>query len=120
MHLAFRVVPVKVYADVSVTSPIGAEGVVRFNHSLEVYRVLLADILDSKIIHHEGEPERVPIMHPQARDEFALSVTIFVEPFFEQDIGNETCVWHTIHAEDNFDCRAVVSRDVGTLGTAGR
>ena len=51
MHLAFGVVPAKVYANVSVTSLINAEGVVRFNHSLEVYRMLLADILP-KIVHH--------------------------------------------------------------------
>ncbi len=55
MHLAFGVVPVKVYADALVTSPIGAEGVVRFNHSLEVYHVLLANILDPKIVDTKGE-----------------------------------------------------------------
>jgi len=33
IYLAFGVVPVKMYADVSVAGPIGAEGVIRFKHS---------------------------------------------------------------------------------------
>ena len=86
MYLVLCIAPVKVYANVLVTSPIGGEGVVRFDHSLEVYCVLLADILDSKIIHHKGESDGAQIMHPQAWDEFALSVTMFVERFFEQDV----------------------------------
>jgi len=108
MQLAFGVVPVKVSADVSVTSPISAEGVVRFNRRLEVHRMLLANILDTKIVHHKGEPDRAPIMHPQAWDGFALSVTMIYEPFLKQDIGNETCMWQTIHAKDSFDVHVTI------------
>ncbi len=90
MYFAFGIVPVKVYTNVSVASLIGGEGVVRFNYILEVYCMLLTDVLDPKVVHHKGEPNGLPIMPLKAWDYFALFVTMFVEPFLEQGVGNET------------------------------
>ncbi len=47
MYLAVCIVPVKVYANLSVASPIGAERVIRFNHHFEVHRMLFANVFDS-------------------------------------------------------------------------
>ena len=93
MYLVVGIVPVKVYADVSVPSPISAKRVISFDHCFEVHRMFFPYEFYSKIVYHEGEPDGSPIMRPQARDEFALFVTVFVEPFFKQDVGNEARVW---------------------------
>ena len=47
-------------------------------------------------------------MHPQARDKFALSVTMFVKQFLEKDVGNETSMWQTIHTEKNFEIHVII------------
>ena len=48
MYLVLCVAPVKVYANVSVASPMGAERVIRFNHRFEVHCMLFANVFDSK------------------------------------------------------------------------
>jgi len=55
--------------------------------------VLLAHILDPKIIDDESEADRAGIVLPQAWCGFALVVTILLEAFFEKLLGNDPCLW---------------------------
>jgi hypothetical protein len=45
--------------------------------------MLIADIFDANIVHHECEPDWSPFMHPQAWDQPALEVAMRVEALLE-------------------------------------
>ena len=46
--------------------------------------MFFANVLDAKIINYERELHGVPIMFPEAWNQFALLVAMIVESFFEQ------------------------------------
>ena len=89
MDLASFVIPVQ--GDAYVLFPIlfGRYFVDVFQSRLEMWRMahVLANILDTEIINYERELNGVPIVFPEAWDQFALSVAMLIESFFEELIG---------------------------------
>ncbi len=47
-------------------------------------------------------------MFPKPGDELTLAISMFVESFFEEFIGNEAGMWESIHAEHDLDVDTVV------------
>ena len=84
MDLAFLVVPVQSNTDVSAARPILLDVVVLFQDAHQMVDVSLSLVLHSKIVYHESELDRSCLMFPQARDQFALLVAVFVESLLEQ------------------------------------
>ena len=61
--------------------------------------MFFADIFDAKVIDHKGELNRSPVVGPQPRDQRALTVSLGVEAFFEEFVGEVTRLWKSVHAE---------------------
>ena len=49
--------------------------------------MLFALVLDSKVTDNKREVYWSPFVLPKARDKFALLVSVFIEPFFQDLIG---------------------------------
>ena len=65
--------------------------------------MFFADIFGAKVIDHEGELNRLPVVGPQPRDQWALTVSVGVEAFFEEFVGEETRLWKSVHAKADED-----------------
>ena len=51
------------------------------------------DIFDAKIVNDQSELYWSPLVFPEARNQFALMVSVFVEAFLQQFVGEETGLW---------------------------
>ncbi len=87
MDLALVVVPIQCYPDVLFSCPIAHKFVVFFECVLEVLCMFFADVFDAKVINKQCELYGSCGMLPKARYQFALSVFVFVEAFFEEFVG---------------------------------
>jgi hypothetical protein len=59
--------------------------------------VLHTDILYPKVVDNEGEADGTCVLFPQTGGCLALAVSVFLEAFFEQLLGNDTCLWKAVH-----------------------
>ena len=66
MDLSLFLVPIESDTDVSCSRPIGSDFVVAFECLLEVQSVFFADVFDSKIVHHQREPNWARAILPEA------------------------------------------------------
>ena len=53
----------------------------------EMDGVFFAYIFHPEVVHDQCELNWAPVVFPETWDQFALSVTVFIETFFEQFIG---------------------------------
>ena len=74
MDVVLLVVPVQGDADVLFAIPFGSYFVVVFQCPLEMQRMFLANVLESKVINYECELDEAPIVLPDTWNQFALSV----------------------------------------------
>jgi hypothetical protein len=81
------VVPIQCYLDVSFACLIARKFVVFFKCILEMLCMFFADVFDAKIIKNQCELYGSCIVHPKSRYQFALSVSVFVEGFFQEFVG---------------------------------
>ena len=65
--------------------------------------MLASNVLDDKKFNHERELDGIPFVFPESWDKFALVVALGIELFFKQLIGQESCLWESIHAFVGFD-----------------
>ena len=63
----FGVIPFEIDADVSSVVPVRLDRVVVADELLEVQGVLLADVLDSKVVNNKGEGDGASFVEIQAR-----------------------------------------------------
>ena len=78
-----RIVPIKVDTKVEFVSPVTGDFVVSLEGGHEMVGVCFADIFYAEIVDTEGENNRAPLVCPDTRDAFALTITLFVEALFE-------------------------------------
>ncbi len=87
MDLAIVVVPIQCYPNVPFSCPISHKFVVFFECVLETLCMFFADLFDAKVIENQFELYGFCAVLPKSRYQFALSVSVFVEAFFEEFIG---------------------------------
>ena len=87
MDLALVVVPIQCYPNVSFACPITCKFVVFFKCILEILCMFFANIVDAKIIDNQCELYGSCGVLPKSKYQLALLVSMFVEAFFEEFIG---------------------------------
>ncbi len=85
--MALAVVPIQGYPNVLFACSIACKFVVFFKCILEMLCMFFANVFDAKIIDNQCELYGSCVMLPKSRYQFALSVSIFVEAFFEEFVG---------------------------------
>jgi hypothetical protein len=87
MDLVLDVVPIQFYLDVPFSCPIACKFVVFFECILEMLCMFFANVFDAKVIENQCELYGSCVVLPKARYQFALSVSVLVEAFFEEFVG---------------------------------
>ena len=75
------IVPIQMYAAIDCSFPICGNGIVLSKTCNKMFGMLLSDIFDAKIIHHQGECDWPCLMFPKARCVAAREVTMCCESF---------------------------------------
>jgi hypothetical protein len=97
MDVALVVVPIQCYPNVSFASPITCKIVVFFECILEMLFMFFANVFDAKIINNQCELYGSCVVLPKSRYQFALPVSVFVEAFFKEFVGQESCLREAVH-----------------------
>jgi hypothetical protein len=87
MDMALVEVPIQCYLDVLFACPIACKCVVFFECILEMLCMFIANVFDAKTINNQFERYGSCVVLPKSRYQFALLVSVFVEAFFEEFIG---------------------------------
>ncbi len=87
MDSALVVVPIQCYPNVLLACPITCKFVVFFECFLEMLCMFFADLFDTKIINNQCELYGSCVVLPKSRYQFALPVSMFVEVFFKEFVG---------------------------------
>ena len=65
--------------------------------------VALSDIFDTKVIDEQAEHNRAQLVAPQTTGGGALVVSVLLEAFFEENVGQGSRLWETINAVANLE-----------------
>ena len=87
MDLVLVVVPFQCYLDLPFSCPITRKFVVISECVLEMLCMFFADVFDAEVINNQCELYGPCVVLPKARYQFAWSVFVFVEAFFEEFVG---------------------------------
>ena len=83
-----------------------------FEESLEMKSAALPNIFDTKVIDKQAKNNGAPLVLPQARSGGALVVAVFLETFFEENVGQEPRLWETINTVVNLEVNPAIGMDV--------
>jgi hypothetical protein len=108
MNLAFVVVLIQCYPDIPFACPITHKFVVFFKYVLEMLCMSFANIFHAKVINNQCELYWSCDVFPKTRYQLALLVSMFVETFFEEFVGQYSCLWDAVHAMLGSDVDAAV------------
>ena len=108
MDLALVVIPIQCYPNVSFACPIARKFVVFFECILEMLCTVFVNVFDAKIINNQCELYGSCVVLPKSRYQFALLVSVFVEVFFEEFVGQESCLREAVHAALGSDVNASI------------
>ena len=81
------VVPIQCYPGVPFSCPIARKFVVFFECVLEMLCMFFANVFDAKVIDNQCELYGSCVVLPKSRYQFALPVSMCVEAFFEEFVG---------------------------------
>ncbi len=87
MNLALVVVPIQCYPNVPFACPIARRFVVFFKCVLEMLCIFFANVFHSEVIDNQCELYWSCVVFLKARYQLALLVSMFVEMFFEEFVG---------------------------------
>ncbi len=87
MDVALVVVPIQCYPDELFACPIACKFVVFFKCILEMLCLFFANVFDAKIVNNQCELYGSCVVLSKSRYQFALPVSVFVEAFFEEFVG---------------------------------
>ncbi len=96
--MALVVVPIQCYPDVLFACPIACKFVVLLKCILKMLCMFFANVFDAEIINNQCELYGYCVVLPKSRYQFALPVSVFVEAFFEEFVGQESCLRGAVHA----------------------
>ncbi len=85
--MALVVVPIQCYHNVLFACPYACKFVVFFECILEMLCMFFAKVFDPKIINSQCELYGSCVVLPTSRYQLALPVSVFVEAFFEEFVG---------------------------------
>ncbi len=102
------VVPIQCYPNVLFACPIARKFVVFFECILEMLCMFFANVFDAKIINNQCELYGSCVTLPKSRYQFALLVSVFVEAFFEEFVGQESCLGEPVHTALGSDVDASI------------
>ncbi len=102
------VVPIQCYPNVSFACPVTCKFVVFFECILEMLCMFFANVFDAEIINNQCELYVSCVVLPKSRYQFALPVSVFVEAFFEEFVGQESCLREAVYAALGSDVDASV------------
>ncbi len=91
-------VPIQCYPDVLFACSIACTFVVFFECILEMLWMFFANVFDAEIIDNQGELYGSCVVLPKSRYQFALLVSVFVEVFFKEFVGQESSLREAVHA----------------------
>ena len=74
--------------------------------------MLAADVFHTKVVDAKGKRDGSPSVRPETRGEFALVISLFVEAFLKELLGNEACVGQSICATVDLDVDVAVGGDL--------
>ncbi len=106
--MALVVAPIQCYPGVSFACPIACKFVVFFECILEMLCMFFANIFDAEIIDDQCELYGSCVVLPKSRYQFALPVSVFVEVFFKEFVGQESCMREAVHSMLGSDVDASV------------
>jgi hypothetical protein len=108
MDMVLVVVLIQFYPDVLFACPIASKFVVFFECVHEMLCMFFADVFDTEIIGNQCELYGSCIVLPKSRYQFDLLVSMFVEVFIEEFVGQKSCLREAIHAALGSDIDASV------------
>ena len=76
-----------------------------------MFRMLLANVFYTKIIHAEGKGDWPPVMRPKTGCEYAQTIFCFVQAFFSQFFGQYFSWWKSIHSLSDFNVDIIIPCD---------
>ena len=82
MNPPIVVIPIEGNPNILAARPILGDFVMLFENTNQMHRMLFSNVFHSKIIDDKCERDRTSLVSPQARDRFALRVSMFVQPLF--------------------------------------
>ncbi len=106
--MALVVVPIQCYPDVLFACLIACKFVVIFECILEMLCMFFANVFDAEIINNQCELYGSCVVLPKSWYQFALPVSVFVEAFFKEFIGQESCLREAVHAALGSDVDASI------------
>ncbi len=100
MDVVLVVVPIQFYPNASFACPIACKFAVFFECVLEMLCMFFADVFDEEIIDNQRELYGSCVVLPKSWYQFALPVSMIVEAFFEEFVGQEqeSCLREAVHA----------------------
>jgi hypothetical protein len=102
------VVLIQCYPNVSFACPITCKFVVFFECVLKMLCMFFANVFDAKIIGNQCELYGSCVVLPKSWHQFALPVSMFIEAFFEEFVGQESCLREAVHAALGSDVDASI------------
>jgi hypothetical protein len=106
--MALVVVPIQCYPNVSFACPIAYKFVVFFECILDMLCMFFANVFDAEIINNQCELYGSCVVLPKSGYQFAFLVFVFVEVFFEEFVGQESCLKEAVHAALGSDVDASI------------
>src|SRR5210317_1720514 len=98
MDLLSRIIPIKGESEVSFSLPICCTVIVFLNYFDQMFCMLFAYIFDAKIVDDKSETDRTPIMRPESRSVFALVVSMCIQTFLKEFLGQNATLWQAVHS----------------------
>jgi hypothetical protein len=87
MDVALVAVPIQCYPNVMFACPIACKFVVFFECALEMLCMFFANLFDAEIVYNQCELYGSWVVLLKSRYQFALPLSLFVEAFFEEFVG---------------------------------
>ena len=98
VNAAGVIIPIKSQSEVALDFPVCCNVIVFFDAFNEMVRMLLTNVIYSKIVHDECEIDRPPFMCPETGCKFSLVVAMGVEEWFKECLGKDSTLVNPIHS----------------------
>ena len=72
-------------------------------HMTSVLCMFIYNVFHSKIIYYQCELYGTPLVRPQTWCHLAFGITVLLQYFFEQLLGNQAFIWEAIHSTVAFN-----------------
>ncbi len=70
--------------------------------------MFFTNVFHAKVIDNQRKLYGSCVVLPKARNQFALSVSVFVKTFFEEFVGQYSCLWEAVHAVLSSDVNVAI------------